>query len=195
MSHHEYYSVNATPSSSADDALHFVKAGTVTKHRSGRTIKSTVLGKTPTQVQRRNERERRRVQQVNNGYEVLRLQVSPWEKVKNKKLTKSETLKAAIDYIEHLQSLLGEGGSRRAYSSDGCSPASIEARTYSPAPSATAVRSSSLSANSSSSTMSPSYDSMPPFAYPGYSPQQPYHFVLPDPHYMPLNYVYDSPSR
>lgn len=75
MSHHEYYSVNATPSSSSDDILHFVKAGTVTKHRSGRTTKSTVLGKTPTQVQRRNERERRRVQQVNNGYEVLRLQV------------------------------------------------------------------------------------------------------------------------
>lgn len=34
-----------------------------------------IAGKTPIQVQRRNERERRRVQAVNNGYENLAKQV------------------------------------------------------------------------------------------------------------------------
>lgn len=35
----------------------------------------SMIGKTPMQVQRRNERERRRVQAVNHGYEVLAQQV------------------------------------------------------------------------------------------------------------------------
>jgi len=87
-------------------------------------------GKTPVQVQRRNERERRRVQAVNQGYEhlaemvsiserkegnsMIPLQLIDWEKLKHKKLTKAQTLKAAILYIEHLENLLEPGGSATA---------------------------------------------------------------------------------
>jgi hypothetical protein len=39
-------------------------------------IKSTVIGKAPHQVERRNARERRRVQAVNKGYEDLANQVT-----------------------------------------------------------------------------------------------------------------------
>ncbi|ESO84162.1 hypothetical protein LOTGIDRAFT_79697, partial [Lottia gigantea] len=57
-------------------------------------------------VSRRNERERNRVKQVNNGFEILREHV-PCIK-KNKKLSKVETLRRAVEYIKLLQQMLQE---------------------------------------------------------------------------------------
>lgn len=60
----------------------------------------------PTSVARRNERERNRVKMVNNGFATLRQHVP--NGVKNKKMSKVETLRSAVDYIRQLQKLLGQ---------------------------------------------------------------------------------------
>ncbi|XP_043824435.1 achaete-scute homolog 4 [Dromiciops gliroides] len=58
----------------------------------------------PPFIQKRNERERQRVRCVNEGYARLRAHL-PRELVE-KRLSKVETLRAAITYIKHLQDLL-----------------------------------------------------------------------------------------
>ncbi|KAK0393610.1 hypothetical protein QR680_000308 [Steinernema hermaphroditum] len=77
--------------------------------------KATSASTTPkaaNQVQRRNERERRRVEQVNNGFAQLRNKVmtktSMQRIAQGKKLSKVETLREASRYISHLSRLLGE---------------------------------------------------------------------------------------
>lgn len=59
-------------------------------------------------VRRRNERERARVRNVNDGFERLRrhLPNAPEPEPKDRRLSKVETLRYAIGYIRHLQSLL-----------------------------------------------------------------------------------------
>ncbi|KAH3706922.1 protein dimmed-like [Dreissena polymorpha] len=57
-------------------------------------------------VSRRNERERKRVKMVNMGFETLRQHV-PFGK-KNKKMSKVETLRSAVQYIKQLQEMLDE---------------------------------------------------------------------------------------
>ncbi|XP_048214208.1 achaete-scute homolog 5 [Perognathus longimembris pacificus] len=59
----------------------------------------------PAFIQKRNERERQRVKCVNAGYARLRghLPGAPADR----RLSKVETLRAAIRYIKHLQALLG----------------------------------------------------------------------------------------
>ncbi|XP_028306704.1 achaete-scute homolog 4-like [Gouania willdenowi] len=59
----------------------------------------------PAFIRKRNERERHRVRCVNEGYARLREHL-PHER-EDKRLSKVETLRAAIDYIKHLQDLLG----------------------------------------------------------------------------------------
>lgn len=54
-------------------------------------------------VARRNERERNRVQLVNHGFNALRQHVP---QSGQKKLSKVETLRSAVDYIRELQELL-----------------------------------------------------------------------------------------
>ncbi|XP_043923924.1 achaete-scute homolog 3 [Protopterus annectens] len=58
----------------------------------------------PAFIRKRNERERQRVKCVNEGYDKLRHHL-PKEYVE-KRLSKVETLRAAIKYIKHLQSVL-----------------------------------------------------------------------------------------
>jgi achaete-scute complex protein len=58
----------------------------------------------PTFVRRRNERERDRVKCVNEGYTVLKEHL-PIER-KNKRVSKVEILRFAIDYIRHLEDIL-----------------------------------------------------------------------------------------
>ncbi|XP_041833864.1 achaete-scute homolog 4 [Melanotaenia boesemani] len=58
----------------------------------------------PAFIQKRNERERHRVRCVNEGYARLRERLP--QEFEDKRLSKVETLRAAIDYIKHLQSLL-----------------------------------------------------------------------------------------
>ncbi|KAE9551452.1 hypothetical protein FO519_005325 [Halicephalobus sp. NKZ332] len=70
-----------------------------------------ISGKSPDQVNRRNARERKRVEQINNGYRDLAHRLSLWPPLKNKKISKVETLKCAVQYIRHLQELLQYGES------------------------------------------------------------------------------------
>lgn len=58
----------------------------------------------PSFIRKRNERERQRVKCVNEGYAQLRLHLP--EEYLEKRLSKVETLRAAIKYIYYLQSLL-----------------------------------------------------------------------------------------
>ncbi|XP_038079355.1 achaete-scute homolog 1-like [Patiria miniata] len=67
--------------------------------------------KEPHLVQRRNARERRRVQLVNDGFVRLRRKI-PTEP-RNKKLSKVKTLRSAINYIMHLQETLNEAANRQ----------------------------------------------------------------------------------
>lgn len=55
-------------------------------------------------VSRRNERERKRVKMVNMGFETLRQHVPVGRK--NKKMSKVETLRSAVQYIKQLQEML-----------------------------------------------------------------------------------------
>ena len=57
-------------------------------------------------VRRRNERERTRVRNVNEGFERLRQHLPLPQDIKEKRFSKVETLRVAINYIKHLQSLL-----------------------------------------------------------------------------------------
>lgn len=78
-------------------------------------------GRTPTPlaVARRNARERNRVRQVNDGFAALRRHIpeevaAVFENVNsnrgpNKKLSKVETLRMAVEYIRNLESLLNIG--------------------------------------------------------------------------------------
>ncbi|OCT86128.1 achaete-scute homolog 4 [Xenopus laevis] len=61
----------------------------------------------PAFIRKRNERERQRVRCVNEGYARLR-QHLPRE-LAEKRLSKVETLRAAIEYIQHLQNILDLG--------------------------------------------------------------------------------------
>ena len=56
-------------------------------------------------VARRNERERNRVKMVNQGFATLRNHVP--NGAKNKKMSKVETLRSAVEYIRQLQKVLG----------------------------------------------------------------------------------------
>ncbi|XP_024587930.1 achaete-scute homolog 4 [Neophocaena asiaeorientalis asiaeorientalis] len=88
----------------------------------------------PAFLRKRNERERQRVRCVNEGYARLRAHLP--RELADKRLSKVETLRAAIRYIKHLQELLerhargqegaaGAGPSLRAEcNSDGESKAS-----------------------------------------------------------------------
>ncbi|XP_047431656.1 achaete-scute homolog 4-like [Mugil cephalus] len=58
----------------------------------------------PAFIRKRNERERHRVRCVNEGYARLREHLP--QEFEDKRLSKVETLRAAIDYIKHLQGLL-----------------------------------------------------------------------------------------
>uniref|UniRef100_UPI00398F6D1F achaete-scute homolog 1-like n=1 Tax=Pristiophorus japonicus TaxID=55135 RepID=UPI00398F6D1F len=60
----------------------------------------------PAAVARRNERERNRVKLVNMGFQTLRQHVP--NGASNKKMSKVETLRSAVEYIRALQQLLDE---------------------------------------------------------------------------------------
>ncbi|EPY77444.1 Achaete-scute-like protein 4 [Camelus dromedarius] len=70
----------------------------------------------PAFLRKRNERERQRVRCVNEGYARLRDHLP--RELAAKRLSKVETLRAAIGYIKHLQELL-EG---HAQGQEGASP-------------------------------------------------------------------------
>lgn len=61
-------------------------------------------------VRKRNERERARVRNVNDGFERLRAHLPPeWVgSERDRRLSKVDTLRSAINYIHHLQAILDE---------------------------------------------------------------------------------------
>ncbi|CAB3404817.1 unnamed protein product [Caenorhabditis bovis] len=63
---------------------------------------------------KRNERERRRVHQVNDGFDLLRTRLQ--KPNSNRKLSKADTLREAVKYIRQLQAMLD---STNAYQSNG----------------------------------------------------------------------------
>ena len=70
---------------------------------------------TPVAVARRNERERNRVKMVNMGFHTLRQHIPNGSK--NKKMSKVETLRSAVEYIRQLQLLLNaDNSSSTSYS-------------------------------------------------------------------------------
>lgn len=90
----------------------------------------------PAAVARRNERERNRVRLVNHGFATLRQHVP--STTKNKKMSKVDTLKSAVEYIKRLQELLGElpPSSSSSHSADENSyPMGGQSSTGSPTPS------------------------------------------------------------
>lgn len=60
----------------------------------------------PQKVARRNARERNRVKQVNCGFEMLRAHIP--SAAKQKKMSKVDTLKHAVEYIQSLQCMLSD---------------------------------------------------------------------------------------
>ena len=57
-------------------------------------------------IRRRNERERARVRNVNDGFEMLKNRLPLTDIQKEKRLSKVETLRMAINYIHELQDML-----------------------------------------------------------------------------------------
>ncbi|KAH8030958.1 hypothetical protein HPB51_012426 [Rhipicephalus microplus] len=64
-------------------------------------------------VARRNERERNRVRLVNMGFAALRQHVPNF--TQNKKMSKVDTLRSAVDYIKALQELLDRGAGQQRH--------------------------------------------------------------------------------
>lgn len=83
------------------------------------SVEESARSPTPLAVARRNARERNRVRQVNDGFAALRRHIpeevaAEFESVNsnrgaNKKLSKVETLRMAVEYIRNLESLLNVG--------------------------------------------------------------------------------------
>ncbi|XP_067675159.1 achaete-scute homolog 1a-like [Haliotis asinina] len=66
-------------------------------------------------VARRNERERNRVKLINMTFATLREHLPHGSKgTKSKKMSKVETLRSAIEYIRHLQGMIGDPDAMRA---------------------------------------------------------------------------------
>lgn len=77
-------------------------------------------------VARRNERERNRVKLINMTFATLREHIpSPGKGGKSKKMSKVDTLKAAIDYIRYLQDLVDEHDAVNAVLDNNCLPRSV----------------------------------------------------------------------
>ena len=106
----------------------------------------------PATVSRRNERERNRVKMVNNGFETLREHVPTGRK--NKKMSKVETLRAAVDYIKQLQEVLEDNDAVTAAFNVGL-PSDVSHHSVQFVPSAGHSRSPSMSSDSSNEPLSP----------------------------------------
>ena len=101
-------------------------------------------------VARRNERERNRVKLINMTFATLREHIPNDCKIgKSKKMSKVDTLKAAIDYIRYLQDLVDEHDAVSAVLDGNCVPkqnvAPISPSINSPSPSSCSEASPDLS--------------------------------------------------
>lgn len=108
------------------------------------------LHKPPTvAVARRNERERNRVKLINMTFATLREHIPAGAKCgKSKKLSKVDTLKAAIDYIRYLQTLVDEHDAVNAVLDNNCLPKSSPGTSSPVSPSASSPHPSTCSETS-----------------------------------------------
>ncbi|CAH3035041.1 unnamed protein product [Porites lobata] len=95
-------SLSPAPSSECSSPSSSPKAS---RHRT-RCRTPQCLKKEHASILRRNERERNRVKLVSDGFAALRKHIPTTPA--NKKLSKVETLRTAIEYIKHLQRVLNE---------------------------------------------------------------------------------------
>lgn len=95
-------SLSPAPSSECSSPSSSPKAS---RHRT-RCRTPQCLKKEHASILRRNERERNRVKLVSDGFATLRKHIPTTPA--NKKLSKVETLRTAIEYIKHLQRVLNE---------------------------------------------------------------------------------------
>jgi hypothetical protein len=72
----------------------------------GKRLKLNGCGRSTNSVNKRNERERKRVKNVNQGFQTLRARIPNC----TKKMSKVETLRSAVDYIRELQQVLHAAG-------------------------------------------------------------------------------------
>ncbi|XP_066525807.1 achaete-scute homolog 1a [Hoplias malabaricus] len=103
-----FFAASAAPSAGAKRAA---RASSPELLRCKRRLSFAGFGYSPPQQQphavaRRNERERNRVKLVNSGFATLREHVP--HGAANKKMSKVETLRSAVEYIRALQQLLDE---------------------------------------------------------------------------------------
>uniref|UniRef100_A0A1I7UU89 BHLH domain-containing protein n=1 Tax=Caenorhabditis tropicalis TaxID=1561998 RepID=A0A1I7UU89_9PELO len=76
----------------------------------------------------RNERERKRVHQVNDGFEALRGRLQP--KNHTKKWSKADTLRQAVKYITYLQQQLNQEPPQPSVSSSTSPDYSMNSNTF-----------------------------------------------------------------
>ncbi|OWF47581.1 achaete-scute homolog 1b-like [Mizuhopecten yessoensis] len=124
-------SPQSSPSTPEDKFYNVMKENVremVCKRRLDFNSHETYLGltKPPTvAVERRNERERNRVKLINMTFATLREHIPAGGKNgKSKKMSKVDTLKAAIDYIRYLQQLVDEHDAVNAVLDSNCLPKS-----------------------------------------------------------------------
>ncbi|CAH0382477.1 unnamed protein product [Bemisia tabaci] len=131
---------------------------------------SNMANHQPASVARRNARERNRVKQVNNGFATLRSHIpvqgsynqNSSSRSSNKKLSKVETLRMAVEYIRSLQELL-----------DGNTHPSSRDQSYYPEDSFKLESMSPTCSENSSSPPPSSYTSEGSYNTPAYAPMSP----------------------
>ena len=96
--------------SSTTNSVGSARGGGPTNNGNGRkkafhpTLGYAIPPPLPAKVARRNARERNRVKQVNCGFEMLRTHIP--SAAKHKKMSKVDTLRHAVEYIQSLQNML-----------------------------------------------------------------------------------------
>lgn len=100
-------STTSTPMTSASTMTTTIaKAATKRKIAFHPSLGYAIPPPIPPKVARRNARERNRVKQVNNGFDVLRSHIPT--AAKHKKMSKVDTLRHAVEYIRNLRKMLKE---------------------------------------------------------------------------------------
>jgi hypothetical protein len=119
----------------------------------------------PAKVARRNQRERNRVKQVNCGFEMLRSHIPTAAKAK--KMSKVDTLRHAVEYIQNMHRMLAEQQQHQQMNETG------HHQTQLPPPLQIQPPLTPTPSSRASSVPSPMTPHLPPH-------HQHHHFILPD---------------
>ena len=122
-SQHHFWTHGVHPYHSAMPA-HWTHYTDVTQH----AMKAPAMSAHSYAIARRNERERNRVRHINSTFERLRKHLPSTGR--KRKLSKVDTLRTAIRYIEHLQDILDESEPARGDVTD--DDTSADKRTHDP---------------------------------------------------------------